>query len=899
MTQTLMTCLRWLSALLLTAVGLYFSRALLDIVAGSNGAVRVAMLPPWWELVAFAAVLGGIGLSASRGDRDADVVLPLGVLGLLAVPYLPWLPDRVALLQALAGPARDVLWIVVFWLVGSRAFSGVRWAAFGPREGLVIFAVSVGVFAAAAWRLTATVQYPSGDEPHYLVITQSLLTDRDFKIENNHRREDYRAYFPLPLRPDYLTRGKDGQIYSIHPVGLPILAMPAFAIAGYRGVVAMLVLMAGLAATLMWRWARDVSGSASAATFAWAATALTGPFLFNSFTVYPEVPGALAVLTVMAWRPKSTTTAAQIVRGIAIGALPWLSTKYAVMAAAAGLVVAMRARWQLRPLIAMGVPIAILGAAWFGFFYWIWGTVSPSAPYGRSDPMTLTYLAHGGPGLFFDQEYGIVLYAPVLALALVGLVRMLRAGGDDARRALEVKAVLGALVVTVGAFHIWWGGSAAPGRPVASAVLLLGIPLASFFAQTQSQPTARAACHVLLAVSFAVALVLATQQGGSLLHNDRDGAATLLEWMSPAWPLTEAFPSYIGQTQSLAAAALRTVGWLVLGGLVAWAVRLLSPRAVGAASLALVVLGVAGAVAFASATGPSPTTAAIDPASRARVPLLDEFDSHQRPLAIVYDPWTRVSATDLPARAALVARPGGRTQRQPVDLLWNARFALPAGEYRVDLTRPVDLSQSPGSVGLQIGRVGPPLDQWRVEGAAFSRRIVLPIDAALIGFRPLANGGLDAGELRITPLRVVDQSRRTARPPVLSATHYGSLTAFFHDDTTTGETAGFWTHGRGVTRVTVATGSADRATFDVDVSCGPIANRVTLQFPGWNEQIAVEPGGAHHVQVQTIAPPNLGIRIAPLDIAVRDGFVPAEVDRASNDRRVLGCWIEMGSAAPR
>jgi len=894
-----MTRLRWLSALLLTAIGLYFSRALLDIVAGSSGVVRVAMLPPWGELAGFAVILGALGLVFSRGDRDADVAVPLCVLGLLAMPYLPWLPDRLPILRGVAGPARDMLWIVVFWLVGSRAFSGVQWGNLVARDPLLIFVVSVAVFGAVAWRLTTTVQYPSGDEPHYLVITQSLLTDHDLTIENNHQRGDYRAYFPLPLRPDYLTRGKDGQIYSIHPVGLPILAMPAFAIAGYRGVVTMLVLMAGLAATLMWRWARDVSGSAAAATFAWAATALTGPFLFNSFTVYPEVPGALAVLTVLAWRPESTSTTTQIVRGIALGALPWLSTKYAVMAAAATLVVAVRARWQLRSLIVMCLTSAILGASWFGFFYWIWGTLSPSAPYGRSDPMTLTNLAHGGPGLLFDQEYGIVTYAPVLALALVGLVQMLRAGGSEARRALEVKVVLGALVVTVGAFHIWWGGSAAPGRPVASAVLLLGIPLASFFARTRSQPTARAACHVLLAVSFALAVVLATRQGGSLLHNDRDGAATLFEWMSPTWPLTDVFPSYIGQTQTLPSGALRTIGWLMLGGLVAWAARLINPRAVGSASLALVVLGFAGAVAFASATAPSTTTAAMDPRARARVPLLDDFDARRRPIVIVYDPWRRAPASDLLARAVLVARPGERTLRQPVDLLWNARFALPAGQYRVDLTRPADVSQTPGSVGLQIGRVGPPLDQWRVEGAAWSRSIMLPIDAALIGLRPLAYGGLDSGELRITPLRVVDESRRTARPPVLSATRYGSLTAFFHDDSTTGERAGFWTHGRGVTKVTVATSSADSLTFDIDLNCGPIANRVTLQIPGWTEQIVVEPGGAHHVQVQTIDQADVGIRLAPLDITVRDGFVPAEVDRASNDRRVLGCWIEMGSPAPR
>jgi hypothetical protein len=892
-----MTRLRWLSALLLTAIGLYFSRALLDIVAGSTGVVRVAMLPPWWELAAFAIVLGGIAVAVARGDRDPDVVLPLCALGLLAVPYVPWLPDRVPLLRALAGPARDVLWIVVFWLVGGRALVGLRWPGLAARAPLAVFVASGVIIGAVAWRLTSSSLYPSGDEPHYLVITQSLLNDGDLKIENNHQRGDYRAYYGGLLRPDYLTRGKDRQIYSIHPVGLAVLAMPAFALAGYGGVVAMLVVMAALAATLLWLWARETSGSTGAATFAWAAAALTAPFLFNSFTVYPEIPGALALLIALAWRPNSAATAAQVARGVALGTLPWFSTKYAAMAAAATLVLMVRAGWNLRALTALLAPVLVLLIGWFGFFYWIWGTISPSAPYGASEPMTLGYLAHGGPGLFFDQEYGIVAYAPVLALAFIGLIHMLRAGGDQARRALEVTMVLAALVATVGAFHIWWGGSAAPGRPVASAVLLLGVPIASFFAAARERPAARAACQALLATSVAVALALATKQDGSLLHNDRDGTATLLEWMSPTWPLTSVFPSFIRQT--LGGAAARTLGWLTVGGLVASGARLLSPRRIGAASLAFVALGVTGGVVYASATRPATAPAAIDPTARARVPLLDDFDAHRRPIVVVYDPWTRTSAADVLARAVLIARPGERTSRQPVELLWNARFALPAGEYRVDLARPVELSQVPGAVGLQIGRVGPPLDQWRVESPAWSRAIMVPIDATLIGLRPLAKGGLDEGELRITPIRVVDESRRSARPPVFSATRYGVLTAYFHDDTTTGEAAGFWTHGRGVTRVTVATSSADPASFDVDVNCGPIANRATLQIPGWTEQIVVEPGGAHHVTVQTISQPDLGIRLAPLDITVRDGFVPAEVDPASSDRRVLGCWIEMGSSALR
>ena len=44
------------------------------------------------------------------------------------------------------------------------------------------------------------------------------------------------------------------------------------------------------------------------------------------------------------------------------------------------------------------MPIAISLAGWFMFFYTIWGTFSPSAPYGSQRETKLAYLPAGGPG---------------------------------------------------------------------------------------------------------------------------------------------------------------------------------------------------------------------------------------------------------------------------------------------------------------------------------------------------------------------------------------------------------------------------------------------------------------------------------------------------------------------
>ena len=300
------------------------------------------------------------------------------------------------------------------------------------------------------------------------MIAQSLWRDGDLKIENNHTRGDYREYFPRELEPHYLTRGADGAIYSIHPIGMPVIMAPIYAAGGYQAVVIVLVIMAAVAAALMWRTALVATNALGAATFGWAAVVATAPFLFNAFAVYPEIPAALAVaLGFSLLMTTPTRLRSWVVVGLCCAALPWLSTKYAPMSAALVLVAAARIMFphpvhcstcapcapallahpahlahpagaRLRLLAAVGVPYAVSLALWFAFFYWIWGVPLPQAPYGAMVQTSPRNLIFGAPGLLFDQEFGLLPYAPVYILSVTGLWVMWRGGRALARQALEI-----------------------------------------------------------------------------------------------------------------------------------------------------------------------------------------------------------------------------------------------------------------------------------------------------------------------------------------------------------------------------------------------------------------------------------------------------------------------------
>jgi len=920
-----------LEAGVVAGLALWFSRGALDLVDAGGGPVRVAMLPGWpamLGLMALAVLLCFLFVTCVRVRRDVErqTFVPLFAAALLALPYVPWLPDRLPVLQVLAGPARLWLWaiicvqvVVIAWpAIAARLPPPPRLRRFSLAFPVLIFLATAICGWLAASRLIATPVFPGGDEPHYLVMAQSLWRDGDLDIENNHRRGDYGEYFGSPLEPHFQKRGADGRIYSIHPVGLPVIAAPVYAAGGYRGVVTLLVLLSSLAAALMWRTARDAAG-AGPATFAWAAIALSAPYLLNSISVYPEIAGAacVAVGITAAWM-QSPGMAMRVAQALSIAALPWLSTKYAAMAVALLAVSVWRiarpglkasttnapewpamtdaSRWRpASAAVFLLVPFALSIAGWLWFFYAFWGSPLPSAPYGGSGQTSWRFLPVGLPGLLFDQEYGVIAQAPALALAFVGLAGMFRAGGEPRRRACELAFVFSALILVVGAFHIWWGGDAAPGRPLASGLLLLAPPLA-WAARALQSPLARATRHLLLVIGLCVTATLVLARDGLLIANGRDGASELLRWLSIEWPLWTIAPSYI-QEGAMGGVGV-TLAWVAIVAVGSWvATRREQPGEHGRAAL-IVVATTAVCVVAASLLVPSlvPSRRALaeDLEARARVPLWDLFDATTRPLAIVYDPFRPVDPNSVPQLVTLRARPGLRRASQPVPLLFNARFALPPGEYIVELDFDAAASTEADSVALQVGRVGDPIEAWPIGDGSRGRwrhTFRLPIQAEFIGFRVSPSLEPHVRELRLRAARVDDTHSRREALPVLAAARYEGVSVYFHDDAVWPEANGFWTRGESTARMTVA--AERRGPVPLKLHGGGRANAVKFETPTWTREVWLRADGA----VELTVPPDRRPGIIPLQVTASGGFRPSARDARSSDSRLLGCWIEVH--APR
>jgi hypothetical protein len=499
-------------------------------------------------------------------------------------------------------------------------------------------------------------------------------------------------------------------------------------------------------------------------------------------------------------------------------------------------------------------------------------------------------------GSLFDQEFGILSFAPVLVFGFIGLGAMVR---DGSTRRLGVGLLVAtlALIVLSGTIDPWWRRSFAPGRPLLLLLPLLVIPIAFLYSRLPRPSWARAGAQVLLLLSLGITAIVWVFVEDVPVQQDGDGASSLLRWLSPTWQLWSELPSYV-EGSSLEASA-RAGLWIAAFAIVAWFASRTSRRSSEGRTALLVTAGFAAvllAVPSVTAALRRDERTRFDIEGRGLVPLLETFDPVARPIAVRYDAFSVVQPQELPPLFALSAVPGQRTGRQPLRVVLNARFRLPAGSYELDLKGADSAGTVPdAAIFLQLGREGGALISWPLTmtpGGHEQHRFDVPVDSEFVAFRAAPSVEPTIAAMRITPLSVVETRKRLLTPSVLSASSFGAVTAFFHGGAYP-EPDGFWVKGRAATRVTLLKTRTSETEIPLAVHSGSRANVVTLSTPEWSQQLQLVPGVTQRVTVPT----NSGDKFIPLTITATDGFVPAELG-PSRDRRLLGAWIAVVPSLP-
>ncbi|HXY39617.1 MAG TPA: hypothetical protein VEQ10_08105, partial [Vicinamibacteria bacterium] len=549
-----------------------------------------------------------------------------------------------------------------------------RWRC--PRLLLVPAVFTLFVFTAG--RSSVRVG-PQGDEPHYLMVADSLLRDHDLALEADYQQGRYAAFHDAPLLPHYRVRGRHGEIYSLHAVGLSVLILPAWALAGYPGVTVFMALVAALLVAEVRGWVKELTSREDVAEAAAWVLALQAPLLHYAGLVFTEVPAALLVAFALRRGRRAGSTRAMLAVAVAAAVLPWLNVRYAALAV---LVIA-HAAWhrpRLRPLVALGLPLAASALGLALYHHALYGFWDPRRVYGVRPEMSLATLREGLPGMLFDQEFGLLVYAPVLVLAVPGLVLLMR---RDRRHGVAALLAVVFVLATAGAWHMWRGGFNPPGRFLVPVVPILVVGVA--IAWQRRGLTAAGALLVGWGLWTGIAGALAPE----LVHRDRDDTATFFRAESGAREWTSLLPGYV--LEHPARRPLTCLWALTLALALPWRARRPTSGRLAVSALALV----AAAEIAARLAGPAPKAEARDAAR-----LIG------RPALAVPGWWAEGKAPADWTPAAGVYEP----HRFPAGLPIGERLPIPAGRYEVLLQARLlpAASSAPPRVSWAADRPGAP-----------------------------------------------------------------------------------------------------------------------------------------------------------------------------------------------
>lgn len=338
-------------------------------------------------------------------------------------------------------------------------------------------AATVTALAAApgAWARSSDGGRVAGDEPQYLMTAISLGEDGGLDIADERAERRWAPFHESGPPPVQAETRADGSRVSPHDPLLPAVLAGPVRIGGWLAARLTLTVMAGaLAATLVWVAVRRFGVAPSTAAVTATIFTASAPLAVYGTQVYPELPAALAVTAALGallgapgWRTATVLTASVV-------ALPWLSVKYAPVAAVlalAGLVALAR---RGRPRLAAAVAVTWAGA---GLAYLVAHQVLYDGwtVYAAGDYFVAGELSVMGTdpdyadrsvrllGLLVDRSFGLVAWQPAYLLAVPALAALARRRPPGTAALLATLAA-GWLTATFAALtmHGWWW----PGRQV-------------------------------------------------------------------------------------------------------------------------------------------------------------------------------------------------------------------------------------------------------------------------------------------------------------------------------------------------------------------------------------------------------------------------------------------------
>ncbi len=379
---------------------------------------------------------------------------------------------------------RDEL-VTDFYLVTTpvtRAGTDRRYLATVLFVGLVVFTFAV--------RLRLTHGGPSGDEPGYLVLSQTLQKYHSINVMLDYQHRDYWSFYAAPLDA-HVVRAPDGSLFPLHSPGGPLLWLVPFILWGRAGAMGFMVVVSLLVLANIYKFLRERSIEPGYAFFTTLILAVGSPVYIYASMNFIEPIGALIIIyAVRVLFTRQPHRGRLFVAALGLAYAPWVHPRFVAISLVLAALLLVRV-WVDRDIArfpALAVILApllistvLLEAQSLSVFH----SLNPGAAmstYGNG-PFQISPIA-GTAGLLFDRQYGLITNFPIFLLLLPGVLFALRRPG---RQVILVTAlVIAPYWLLICTFVQWFAGDAPPARFLTVFIPLLSYPVAVLLQQARA-----------------------------------------------------------------------------------------------------------------------------------------------------------------------------------------------------------------------------------------------------------------------------------------------------------------------------------------------------------------------------------------------------------------------------
>lgn len=332
---------------------------------------------------------------------------------------------------------------------------------------ITIYLISLGIFSLTACFFYFQNIYLSGDEPHYILIAQSIVEDGDVDLTNNMKEQSYSSFHPVEIHAHGIIHKQ--RTLPFHMPGLSFLLVPFYVL--YKWIfpfvpsqlffrLAASIINAffalGLFFTIKQLFPRkNISGF-------WIYFICTFPLLFHAIHLYPELPaGALAMGAFLFGYIKKER---YLLSGFFLSLIPWFHLKYTpvILVLAIAILYHLIKREKYRELTLFFIFPVISWIFLEIYCKGLYGTFNPAGIFPAARYWTISYSLKLKTlfAYFLDQRDGIFLFAPVFFLSFMCSRRK--------REPRRILMLMGISYLLVHAFTTLRGAYSPAGRPLMS-----------------------------------------------------------------------------------------------------------------------------------------------------------------------------------------------------------------------------------------------------------------------------------------------------------------------------------------------------------------------------------------------------------------------------------------------